>query len=52
MGVWILDGREAPAVACTISGTMTLHEVLTTPLDDLSLPGDRIVIRDDRFDDL
>ena len=38
MGLWILDGREAPAVTCTISGTMTLHEVLTSPVDDLSLP--------------
>ena len=32
-----------------LGGSMTLHEVLTTPLDELSLPEERIVIQDDQF---
>ena len=51
MGHWIgrrgtgnLGGFTGP-----LGGSMTLHEVLTTPLDELSLPEERILVQGDQF---
>ena len=49
-GAAILPSPAAPNhpdFAGTLRGTMTLHEVLTAPLDDLALPEGRILAQDD-----